>query len=193
MYHGQRHWWNVTPAGLWVDFTPRGFKQLVLVESTKVRVPEPAADEVESMRRPARRADELSMEIECNGVALPRVSLTGKQLDGANNTEPVSMLVACFAALDRALKALSSTGSAQLHSSLDGDVADASTLTASMTAMERFHFSLKQVRVSSKDPRVSVLERASAPVCFTPARSFLQAGSNTRVALDFFPINSHER
>ena len=116
------------------------------------------------------------MEIECNGVALPRVSLTGKQLDGANNSEPVSMLVACFAALDRALKALCSTGSAQLHTSLGADATATSyttsvaDVTASMPAMERFQFSLKQVRVSSKDPRVPVLERASAPVCFTPAR-----------------------
>lgn len=38
LYHGQRHWWNVTPMGMWVDFTPRGFKQLVLVESAKVKV-----------------------------------------------------------------------------------------------------------------------------------------------------------
>lgn len=189
VYHGQRHWWNATPAGLWVDFTPRGFKQLVLVESIKVKVPEPAADELESMRRPARRADELSMEIECNGAALSRVSLTGKQLDGANQAEPVSMLIACFAALDRALKANRDAGSPE-DASWEGE---GSTPTTAAAATEQFHFSLREVRVPSKDPRVTTLERSSTPVCFTPARSFLQAGSNTRVALDFFPFGSHER
>ena len=202
IYHGQRHWWNMTPAGLWVDFTPRGFKQLVLVESPKVKVPEPAADEHEAMRSPAKRADELAMEVQCNGVALPTVSLTGKQLDGQDNAEPVSMLNACFTALDRALKAAApAAGSPEEEAAAEAAAGGAGADDARAVAlppggahsMEPYHFSLREIRVPSKDPRVVALEAPSKPVCFTPARSFLQAGATTRVALRFFPVESKER
>lgn len=39
LYHAEPHWWNVTPRGLWVDFTPREHRKLVLVETA---VPTPS-------------------------------------------------------------------------------------------------------------------------------------------------------
>ena len=168
------------PAGLWVDFTPRGFKQLVLVESPKVKAPEPAADELEAMQSPAKRADELAMEVQCNGVALPTVSLTGKQLDGQDNAEPVSMLNACFTALDRALKAAApAAGSPEEEAAAEAAAGGAGADDARAAAlppggahsMEPYHFSLREIRVPSKDPRVVALEAPSKPVCFTPARA----------------------
>jgi hypothetical protein len=140
--------------------------------------------------------------VQCNGVALPTVSLTGKQLDGQDNAEPVSMLNACFTALDRALKAAApAAGSPEEEAAAEAAAGGAGADDARAAAlppggahsMEPYHFSLREIRVPSKDPRVVALEAPSKPVCFTPARSFLQAGATTRVALRFFPVESKER
>ena len=87
-YHGEPHWWNVSPKGQWIDLTPRdGHAQLVLVESRRTRVPEPSAEELEAMREPAKHADVLAVDFHLTGLAHGDVELKGvvlarKQLDG---------------------------------------------------------------------------------------------------------------
>ena len=43
-YIGKAHWWNVSAKGLWLDFTPRAYTELVLVESSRTAVPPPSTE-----------------------------------------------------------------------------------------------------------------------------------------------------
>ena len=175
--------------------------------------PEPATDEIESMKRPARRADELTIELECDGSILPRVVLTGKQLDGDNNDEPISMVHVCLSALERTQKAPASArgavrsgnascegrdveaagAEASVEVSKPSGAVTATTCTTATADSNRLRYSLKAIRVPSKDPRVLALEAPREPVCFTPARHFLTMGANTRIAIEFFGVDSAER
>ncbi len=57
-YTSKQRWWNATPKGVWYDFSPRSERKLVLIESTLTAVPEPSAEELESLAHPSGGAAE---------------------------------------------------------------------------------------------------------------------------------------
>ena len=115
IYHGERHWWNTTPKGLWMDFTLRKhYKKLVLVESAKTIVPEAQTADAAAMKKPAERADEVCVDFECNGVSLPAIRITGKGLDGDDGS-PISFLEACLQAVERPYRAARSARPLDKH------------------------------------------------------------------------------
>ena len=103
-YHGEKHWWNCTPGGVWLDLTPRRHKKMVLVESSKVAVPPPTAEDAPAMTRPAELADEIRVEFALCGAVLPRVRLTDAQLDGCLADACVSAIEAHDRAAAKAAK-----------------------------------------------------------------------------------------
>ena len=100
VYHEEKHWWNQTPKGLWVDLTPRAHhKKLVLVESAKVAIPPASEAETEAMKTPADRADEIVVDMVCDDLTFKGMRFTEKQLDGDEG--PTSLLEACWHSVEK--------------------------------------------------------------------------------------------
>ena len=61
LYVGEPHYWNANSRGLWIDLTPRRYKDIVLVESASTPVPTPTPGE--QKRHETLRAEELARSV----------------------------------------------------------------------------------------------------------------------------------
>jgi len=103
-------------------------------------MPAPSAEEVEAMKLPAERADELLVDFVVDGVEYRQLRLTGKQLDGADD-EPALFLDVCLKVAERAVRELTPRAvidKARLRSvSLDGEIVTNALTTVARTLLMR--------------------------------------------------------
>ena len=180
-YHGENHWWNATPRGVWVDFTPRRHKKLILVESAKVAVPPPTPEEEEAMKTPADRADEMSVVFVVDGLKLPAVRMTAKQLDGGS-----TFLAACLEAVEKPYKEYRAKMPASAADESDDDDSsddDAVVVKKKVPTPKSFDkHALKGVLLDGKPAKNATS---------TPPREYLTKLSGHTIELTFFKSPKH--
>ena len=180
LYHGEKHWWNVTARGVWVDVTPRRHKKLVLVQSAKVSSPAPTAAEEAAMAAPAERADEMVVSFIVGAIHVPNVRMTSRQLD----TDGATFLTAVLDALERPYKLESARQPAppvedsDSDSDAEGGAAGAAVTTAAGRAVRG---------IDKHAIRTVTLDGAAVVGATTSAPRHLLTKPGRTVELGFFP------